>query len=145
MISGVIGLGVLLIALAAGATSKIRSPVELALIAGPPLVIAAVCLLTIPIFSRLQIAVRRDRVAWSFGWGLFGKSLPLADLASVGEPRSRPVGLGYRMAAGVRYYWIGGTPGVEFTSRSSGMRYVVSCSDPAAIAAAIKRARSSSS
>src|SRR5689334_5308445 len=65
-------------------------------------------------FSALTVEVSKTDVAWHFGPGLWGYSLPRSDIRNVAVVRNSWMnGLGIRVAPGFRLYNVQGLDAVE--------------------------------
>lgn len=111
---------------------------------GPRLVgLAALALATLT-FRRLKTVVEDDRV--TFGFGVFGQSLPLESIRSCEVKKYNPLlfgGWGIRLSWGGRraYSMLGAPRGVEITvARDTKVRrYFVSSTQPELLASALSR------
>jgi hypothetical protein len=116
---------------------QVRAAGAVVLLMGPVLLTVA-CLGLI--CSRLVIEVGNGRLSWSFAFGTFRRSVPVADIQRLAIYVTTPLGAGWRMGSGWGTLW---TPGcrsaVGMAIRNYG--YVsLGTNDPQALAAAIEAA-----
>ena len=104
-------------------------------------VVLVVLVLTAALLSTLSVRIAGDTLSWRFGPGLVRFTLPIAEIATVVPTRSS-------WLAGIGIHWIGsgwvynvsGRDAVEITKRDGGKVWI-GTPEPAALAAAIERAR----
>ena len=90
------------------------------------------------IFSALTVTVSDTEVAWSFGPGLWGYSLPRSEIRSVAVVRNSWMnGLGIRVGPGFRLYNVQGLDAVELRLKDGTVTRLGSDEAPA-LAAALK-------
>ncbi len=100
-----------------------------------------VLLLSILMFSSLTITVRDGVLAWHFGPGVFGKSVPLRDVTAA-EPTTTSLlaGTGIHLTLRGWLYNVSGRRAVLITMRDGG-RFLLGSEEPERLAAAIDAAR----
>lgn len=98
---------------------------------GPLAMIGGVIALSIAIFSRLTIAVDAATIAWRFGWGWPGGSIPLAQIKSIEITQTNLLeGYGIHWTIWHGWLWnVSGFRAVEMT-KSDGSRVTLGTDDP---------------
>ena len=105
-------------------------------------VVPAIVLGSAAMFSTLRVEVDHEILRWRFGPGLVRFSLPLTEIASVVPARtSLLAGLGIHWIGSGWVYNVSGRDAVEITRRD-GKKVWLGTPEPAALVAAIGRARS---
>ena len=104
----------------------------------PALLIAAVLVL---VFGTLTVEVTQDAIRLRFGVGLVRKRIPLRDVSSWREVRNPwYAGWGIHLAPGGMLWNVSGLDAVELVL-GEGKRFRIGTDEPAALAAAIARAK----
>ena len=116
-----------------------RLPPEAAAAARFPLLL--VTALTLLVFSALTVEVDAEAIRLRFGIGLVRKRIPLAEVRSWREVRNPwYTGWGIRLGPGYVLWNVSGRDAVEL-ALASGRRFRVGTDEPAALAAALARAK----
>jgi len=116
-----------------------RLPTEAAAAAGLPL--GLVTALTLLVFSALTVEVDVEAIRLRFGIGLVRKRIPLAEVRSWREVRNPwYTGWGIRLGPGYVLWNVSGRDAVEL-ALASGRCFRVGTDEPAALAAALVRAK----
>jgi hypothetical protein len=116
-----------------------RLPPEVAAAAGFPLLLVAA--LTLLVFSALTVEVDAEAIRLRFGIGLVRKRIPLAEVRSWREVRNPwYTGWGIRLGPGYVLWNVSGRDAVEL-ALASGRCFRVGTDEPAALAAALVRAK----
>ena len=102
---------------------------------------AVVMLASAAVFSSLTITVRDGLLAWSFGFGLLGKSVSLADVSGVERTTTTVIeGWGIHLTRRGWLYNVGGR-GAVIVTRRDGSRFMLGTDEPDVLERAIEGAR----
>ncbi len=106
-------------------------------------VFLVVVLATLLLFAALEVSIDSQRLTWRFLPGLISKSVPLAEIAEANPTRTQFFeGWGIHYTGRGWLYNVSGFGAVHIRMRN-GKQFMVGTDEPAELADAINRARSS--